>query len=482
MFPPHHDPELDPLPEDANDINPNQLEHNMDLLQDNQDNFDPSSLEEYEQQRENAHAAELHAHISALRIFSKLDEPPTSDGDGEASNILPTTSRIDSIKTTQQFINAICCITLDNGNLDNNLMDHLRNPSEQPADISDPDIWLSLDLFLAVTNASEDTYKSCCNAILHHYPNSGVLSYHSVKKLVAEFSGVVAVYDDMCINSCHAFTGPFSQLESCSVCGEAQYSATQSGSTGRKIPCQQFCTILLSPQLQALCQSYLGAKNMGYLDEKMKEVFKMLDHLQTEDGADIVYDDILCSSEMQVLAKHINLMAHDTVVSLSLDGAQLYQNKKSDIWLSIWVLHNFPPNLRYQKRHVFPRTIIPGPNKPKITDSYLFWGIHHLSALQCKNNRAGLRMWDAIASAVVESCIILSLATADALGLTEIDGRVGHHGAYGCQLGCPMKGHHKPNAGHYFAVHLKPNGYTIRDCNHPNIDMCNLRTLSSEDY
>ena len=36
--------------------------------------------------------------------------------------------------------------------------------------------------------------------------------------------------------------------------------------------------------------------------------------------------------------------------------------------------------------------------------------------------------------------------------------------------------------GHYFAVHLKPNNYTVHNCNHPDIDICNLETLSSMEY
>jgi hypothetical protein len=115
---------------------------------------------------------------------------------------------------------------------------------------------------------------------------------------------------------------------------------------------------------------------MSYLGQKMQEVEEMLDNLQTEDGADVVYDDILCGSEMQDLAKHINITAHDTVISSSLDGAQLYQNRKSDTWISIWILHNFSPTHRYWKGHIFPGTIIPGPNKPKNIDSFLFRGAH----------------------------------------------------------------------------------------------------------
>ncbi|KAH9160377.1 hypothetical protein EDB89DRAFT_1862959 [Lactarius sanguifluus] len=91
-------------------------------------------------------------------------------------------------------------------------------------------------------------------------------------------------------------------------------------------------------------------------------------------------------------------------------------------------------------------------------------------------------MWDAIVDTVIQSRIIFSLATADALGMTEVDRRVGHHSEHGCRLGCPMKGHHKPHTGHYFAVHLKPNSYTVRDCNHPDIDIRNLGTLSPADY
>ncbi len=83
---------------------------------------------------------------------------------------------------------------------------------------------------------------------------------------------------------------------------------------------------------------------MCYLDQKMKEVAEMLDNLQTEDGTDIIYDDILCGSKMQDLAERINITAYDTIISSSLDGAQLYQNKKSNTWISIWILHNFPPN------------------------------------------------------------------------------------------------------------------------------------------
>ncbi|KAH7917471.1 hypothetical protein BV22DRAFT_989347, partial [Leucogyrophana mollusca] len=80
----------------------------------------------------------------------------------------------------------------------------------------------------------------------------------------------------------------------------------------------------------------------------------------------------------------------DTVLMLSMDGAQLYQNKQSDCWIYIWILLDLSPDLRYKKKYILPGGFIPGPNKPKNVDSFLFPGLHHLAALQ----REGLRVWD----------------------------------------------------------------------------------------
>ena len=61
--------------------------------------------------------------------------------------------------------------------------------------------------------------------------------------------------------------------------------------------------------------------------------------------------------------------------------------------------------------------------------------------------------------------------------LRLLDGRVGHHGAQGCRLGCDMKGRHKPNSGHYFAAHLCPNYSTMEDSNHPDYEFTSLPVL-----
>jgi hypothetical protein len=348
--------------------------------------------------------------------------------------------------------------------------DRLENPFEDLVDISDPAIRLSLDLFLSCGNASEETYNDVRRSILIPYPDAGVLSYYLVKKCVADITGVCTISDDMCINSCHAFTGPFSDLNNCKICNEPRFDPTEYARSGKKIPRKQQCTIPLGPQIQALRRSKEGAEAMRYRDIKTTEIIEAFNAAQSSD--ELIYDDVFCGQDYLDLKEKLSLTEDDTTVLLSIDGAQLYQNKKSDTWIATWIVLDYNPNTRYLKKRCLPAFIVPGPNKPKNMDSLLFRSIQHLSALQHENNGMGMRVWDAVKEEIIFSRIVFLFGTADALGLTELDGRVGHHGTYGCRLGCDMKGRHKANSGHYCAAHLRPFNADPADLDqyHPDFD------------
>src|ERR1700731_1899558 len=79
------------------------------------------------------------------------------------------------------------------------------------------------------------------------------------------------------------------------------------------------------------------------------------------------------------------------VLMLSMDSAQLYRSKMSDTWIYIWVLLDHAPDVCYKKKHVLSGGFIPSPNSPKITDSFLLPGIHHVSTIQ----NEGPQIWDA---------------------------------------------------------------------------------------
>ena len=387
-------------------------------------------------------------------------ETPEPDIEGNAPQVedpghhVLNPSRIEHLRFAQEFIHQVSHATLDNGRLDDLTIDYLRYPEEGPVDISDPDTRLSLDIFLSCNNASEQTYTDVRHAILTRFPDACVLSYYDVKNLVAKITGVCAVYDDMCINGCHAFTGPFTDLLSCHVCLEPRYDPEEFASSGKEVPRQQACTMPLGPQLQALRRSPQGAQAIRYRDRKVTEIIEAFNAANSD--LELIFDDIFAGDHIMDLCE--TLTEDDVTVVFSIDGAQLYQNKKSDTWIAIWIVMDYNPTTRYKKKRFIPGVMIPGPHKPKHLDSYTFRSFHHLSALQRENDGAGLSVWDAEKGRVITSKIALLGGLADAVGLTELDGRVGHHGAQGCRIGCEMTGMHKPNSGHYYAVHLSPNG------------------------
>jgi len=194
---------------------------------------------------------------------------------------------------------------------------------------------------------------------------------------------------------------------------------------------------------------------------------------------DPVYDDIFSGSKFLDFAEQVQLGPNDTTVTLSLDGVQLYQNKKSDTWIAIWIINDYDPMTRYKKKHVLPALVIPGPNKPKNVDSFMYGSLHHLLALQHENEGRGLQVWDARMKETILTRIFFLFATADALGLPEIDGCIGHHGNHGCRMSCGMKGRHKPNSGHYYAAHLHPSHSLVEDSNHADFNFRVVPNLPS---
>ena len=109
--------------------------------------------------------------------------------------------------------------------------------------------------------------------------------------------------------------------------------------------------------------------------------------------ADCVYDDIYSGSALRKLVEKLRLTKDDIMVSFSVDGAQLYQSKKSDMWIAIFIICDYNPVTRFKKIRVLPGIVIPGLNKPKILDSFLFCSFYHLSALQHENIRQITKVW-----------------------------------------------------------------------------------------
>jgi hypothetical protein len=207
---------------------------------------DESSSEEEEEEEE-----------EGLYNPMELDTAPSVSGAGQPAEAdwlsyisrLSHLAKLDSMKTAMAYIEALKTASLDDkwSKLDADNLYRLQNPPTTPVDINDNPSWhLGLDLYLSITNVSQETYTSVRKAILRRYPNEGIPSYHQIKKYVAELSGVCSIEDDMCINSCIAYTGPWKDLQTCPECGKHRIDPFS------KKPRQQLHTIPLGPQLQAI--------------------------------------------------------------------------------------------------------------------------------------------------------------------------------------------------------------------------------------
>ncbi|KAJ6624306.1 hypothetical protein B0H10DRAFT_1872472, partial [Mycena sp. CBHHK59/15] len=117
------------------------------------------------------------------------------------------TSAIEDINISLKFIAALQNASLENAGLDAALLHQIRNPATSILSVEDPDDRLSINIFLAIGNASEASYTAVRAAILRRNPDyEKMLTYYKVKRLVADLTGVIALEQDMYINSCIGYT------------------------------------------------------------------------------------------------------------------------------------------------------------------------------------------------------------------------------------------------------------------------------------
>ncbi|KAG6859743.1 hypothetical protein C0995_004597 [Termitomyces sp. Mi166 len=178
--------------------------------------FDEPVVDDIEEDDQTAAATCAHAQ-TILDAHNGTQYSSHADTEEDTEQLSETC--IESLCVAQKYIHLIQNASLDEDKLDTETLHHLRHPIEGPVNIISPDYRLSLEIF-TVTNSSEATYNQCHTSILQQYPDSNILTFYKVKQLVAKISGIVPVMDDMCINSCHAFTDPYANLDACSICKE----------------------------------------------------------------------------------------------------------------------------------------------------------------------------------------------------------------------------------------------------------------------
>ena len=437
--------------------------------------------------------------LSSLPRFPSLPRPPTpplgpqsplppSDFDIPSSepNSRPGSPSEDEfpiatlpkLRTALKFIESVKTATLAS-QFDPEELAELLDPQEHKSTpLDDPNLRLSLLNFISLMGSSQDTYEAIRRNTQQSFPGINLLSYYQAEQCTKDLTGLTSWEHHMCVKSCVGFTGPYMDLDRCPCCGEHRYNEKDlEESNGlRKVPRKVFTTFPLGPQIQARWKHPQMAKNMFYRWEKTEELLRE----RTATGEPpAIFDDIFCGDSYMGLVDDDEIKKYDSVLMLSIDGAQLYESKTSDVWLYIWILLDLAPDKRYKIRNVLPGGVIPGPEKPGDIDSFLFPGLAHLSALQ----KEGLPIWDAYHRKRALSFLFLLLALADTIAMTELSGSVGHHGRKGCRLLCGFVGRNKIRGTHYYPALLRPAGFEDhRTSFHPDVDVNTLPAPDPGEY
>ncbi|KAK2467336.1 hypothetical protein APHAL10511_000571 [Amanita phalloides] len=406
----------------------------------------------------------------------QLEEEPEDEDEGHDSTDIPLDLNdplpqptLPRLVLTKDMIDDVKAACLED-DLNEEMLERLWNPPKEPESLS-PDILFSMALFNNLVGGSQQMYHDACQMI-KHFTGHMLESYHKVKTKVENTTRIAQLQTDMCIRSCVAFTGPFKGLDKCPECNEDRYQKNKK--SGKLQPQQQFYTIPLGPQLQAMWRTPEGADRMRYRNHKTDEIIQKI----LKEHKISSFEDIFDGFEYINACRDNKIHPDDVFVKLSIDATQLYRNKVSDTWFGIWVVLNLSPNLCYKKNYVLPAFFIPGPNKPENMDSFLLPSLRHVSALQ----KEGLQVYDGCLGRLITSQPFFGFGTADTLALPLLSGLVGHNGHNGCRLSCGMPGQHPPGKPTYYPAVLQLNNYMITKCNHADYDLSELRPPNAMKY
>jgi hypothetical protein len=250
-------------------------------------------------------------------------------------------------------------------------------------------------------------------------------SWKETRSRVAFLSGLDPVLYDCCPHSCCCYVGPHATLDRCPYCDTPRYKSDRR-------PARVFVYIPLIPRLVALYRQRDFATLMKYRSE----------HVHSPD----INKDILDGSVYQnLLGKRVVVdgkqMHHtyfsdprDIALGLSTDGFAPFNRRKATAWPIIMFIYNLPPELRFLKEYIFYLGLVPGPNKPKDMDSFLWPTIQELLTLA-----AGVRAFDTLESVIFALHAYLIIVFGDIPAISMIMKMKGHNGFSPCRT-CKITG------------------------------------------
>jgi len=182
---------------------------------------------------------------------------------------------------------------------------------------------------------------------------------------------------DCCVNSCVAFTGENTNKDRCPTCNEERYKVGKNReklSEGRK---------------KAAYWSVINSLQMQYNDKKRAQLLRYrneyinTDEYSAENKIGDVFDG-LCYKNLTRAGFFTN--RRDVALLGSMDGFQLFRQKRDDCWVVLLINANLPPEIRVERENLIIAAMFPGPKAPMDFNLFLRPLVNELKQLQGKKN------------------------------------------------------------------------------------------------
>jgi hypothetical protein len=199
--------------------------------------------------------------------------------------------------------------------------------------------------------------------------NSEPISLHKVKKKLKSIVNIKPIWEDMCPNSCCAYTGSYNNLINCPICKSERYQNNRI-----RQPRQQFAYFSIIERLTIQYGDYDRAKELRYrTDYVLRRSYRNNNQIgDIFDGT--CYKELVQNGHFQD--------ERDVALIASIDGYQIFRQKTDDCWILLLINANLNPEIRVKKENLLISLIIPGPKEPKDFNTFLYPIIQELQILE----------------------------------------------------------------------------------------------------
>jgi hypothetical protein len=292
---------------------------------------------------------------------------------------------------------------------------------------------------------SEETWKK----IMYTYHRHNIPSLKVTKARVEFLAAYRPVSYDCCVNSCLCYVGPHEMKQICPYCKEPRKNGS---GRARK----SFTYSPITPRLKAFFKNPEMITQMQYRADFVHDQSIVKDIFDGETYQHLKEKNVSIGGVSQPHKFFSD--ERDIALGLSLDGFCPFKRRNQTCWPLILFNYNLPPDIRFLLHNILCVGVIPGPQKPKDADSFIYPLV-----IELLDFLGGIATFDVERNELFALHAYLIVTFGDIPAISMIMRMKGHNAIFPCRM-CLIKGVRVPdtrNTSHYVPLYR---------ANHPDVE------------